>query len=309
MNKLLLAAALALAPAAAPAQAPTSPAAPAPLADADPAMWVVRDDDTIIYLFGTIHLLDDRPWFNDEVRTAFDASDEVVLEAILPDNPAEIMPLVQRYAVDAQGRKLSDRLTAEQNAALNAALATVGAPAGAFDSFEPWFVSMTLTAVAAQQLGLNAANGPEGVLIRAARERNVPVAELEGLEWQVRMFDGMPDAQQLAYLREALDNFAEMRAKLTPMLAAWSTGDVERLQEIVADEGDRDPGLYRILFTDRNTNWAGWIQERLARPGTVFLAVGAAHLAGPDSVQAALRTRGIGTERVPHVEAEATPAS
>ncbi|MGZ8282939.1 MAG: TraB/GumN family protein, partial [Allosphingosinicella sp.] len=96
MNKLLLAAALALAPAAAPAQAPASPAppaAPAPLADADPAMWVVRDDDTIIYLFGTIHLLDDRPWFNDEVRTAFDASDEVVLEAILPDNPAEIMPL------------------------------------------------------------------------------------------------------------------------------------------------------------------------------------------------------------------------
>ncbi|MGZ8348030.1 MAG: TraB/GumN family protein [Allosphingosinicella sp.] len=309
MNKLLLAAALALAPAAAPAQAPTSPAAPAPLADADPAMWVVRDDDTIIYLFGTIHLLDDRPWFNDEVRTAFDASNEVVLEAILPDNPAEIMPLVQRYAVDAQGRKLSDRLTAEQNAALNAALATVGAPAGAFDSFEPWFVSMTLTAVAAQQLGLNAANGPEGVLIRAARERNVPVAELEGLEWQVRMFDGMPDAQQLAYLREALDNFAEMRAKLAPMLAAWSTGDVERLQEIVADEGDRDPGLYRTLFTDRNTNWAGWIQERLARPGTVFLAVGAAHLAGPESVQAALRSRGIGTERVPHVEAEATPAS
>ena len=160
MKTLLLAAALAVTPAAASAQTPPSaPAAPAPqtapasqvpLPDANPALWVVRDDDTTIYLFGTFHLLDGRPWFDDEVRTAFDASSEVVLEAIIPENPAELQPLVMRYAVDPQGRRLSARLNAEQNAALGRVLQTLGAPANAFDRLEPWFV-ITMPAIAAQR--------------------------------------------------------------------------------------------------------------------------------------------------------------
>ena len=309
MKKLLLAAALAFAPAAAFAQTASTPAPPAaptaqaPLPDADPALWVVRDDDTTIYLFGTFHLLDARPWFNDEVRTAFDGSNELVLEAVIPENLADVQPLLVRYAVDAQGRKLSDRLTPEQNAVLGRALTSIGAPATAFDPMEPWFVSMALAGVAAQQLGINAENGPETVLSRTARERNITIGELEGLEWQIRLFDGMPDAQQLALLRETLDNLDGLGAVLAPMLAAWSSGDVEGLQRIVDSQGEQDAALHRMLFTDRNATWAGWIQQRLARPGTVFVAVGAGHLAGTDSVQAALRSRGLRARRVPHHEA------
>jgi uncharacterized protein YbaP (TraB family) len=215
MKTLLLAAALALTPAAASAQsASPSPAAPVPqqapasqvpLPDANPALWVVRDDDTTIYLFGTFHLLDGRPWFDDEVRTAFDASSEVVLEAIIPENPAELQPLIVRYALDPQGRSLSTLLTAEQNAELGRALQTLGAPPAAFDRFEPWFVAMSMTAVAAQQMGISSDNGPEGVITRAARARNIPVSELEGIEWQLRLFDGMPEEMQLRQLRQSLD--------------------------------------------------------------------------------------------------------
>ena len=315
MKTLLLAAALAVTPAAASAQTPPSaPAAPAPqaapasqvpLPDANPALWVVRDDDTTIYLFGTFHLLDGRPWFDDEVRTAFDASSEVVLEAIIPENPAELQPLVMRYAVDPQGRSLSARLNADQNATLGRVLQTLGAPANAFDRLEPWFVAITMPAIAAQQMGINAENGPEGVITRAARARSIPISELEGMEWQLRMFDGMPEEQQLSFVRQALDNFDAIRETLQPMLAAWSEGDVERLQRILDQSSDHDPALMRFLITDRNRTWAGWIQERMARPGTVFLAVGAAHLSGSESVQGLLRGRGLRAERVPHVEAPA----
>jgi uncharacterized protein YbaP (TraB family) len=310
MNKLLLAAAMAFAPAPALAQAaapaPAAPAAPAPAAaplpDADPALWVVRDADTTIYLFGTFHLLDGRPWFNDEVRTAFDSSNELVLEAILPDDQASVVPMIMGYAVDPAGRKLSDRLTAEQNTALNAALAPIGVPPGSFDRFEPWFVSMTLAVVAAQRLGISAASGPETVLMRAARERSMPIAELEGLEWQLRLFDAMPEPQQIAQLAQTLEHNDELDENLAPMLAAWSTGDVERLVALINASHDEDPALHQLLFTTRNANWAGWIQERLARPGTVFVAVGAGHLAGRDGVQAALEARGLHAQRVPHVE-------
>ncbi|HEV2866193.1 MAG TPA: TraB/GumN family protein [Allosphingosinicella sp.] len=307
MKKLLIAAALAFAPAAVSAE--PAPASPAPARtttiDADPALWVVRDEDTTIYLFGTFHLLDARPWFNDEVRTAFDASSELVVEAIIPDDPAQLQPLVQRYALDAQGRRLSQRLTAEENAALGRALASAGAPATAFDPFEPWFVSMTLGAIAGQRLGISAERGPERVLMHAAHARNMPVTELESVEWQLRLFDDMPDEQQLAQLRQSLRELDMLGQALAPMLAAWSTGDVDGLVRIINAYGAEDPALHRLLFTTRNATWAGWIQQRLERPGTVFVAVGAGHLAGSDSVQAALQARGVASERVPHVEAAA----
>ncbi|HEV2817292.1 MAG TPA: TraB/GumN family protein [Allosphingosinicella sp.] len=309
MLPLLLAAALACAPAAAFAQAapPAAPAGPvpaAPLPDADPALWVVRDADTTIYLFGTFHLLDGRPWFNDEVRTAFDASDELVMEAVLPENPASLQPLILRYAIDPEGRTLASRLSPAQNEALARALGQAGVPPTAFDRFEPWFVSMTLAVIGAQRLGISSDAGPETTLTAAAHARRIPIGELEGFELQLRLLDSMPEAMQLAQLAETLEKNDEIAAKLAPMLAAWSSGDVERLAALLNEEEDEsDRALHRLLFTERNANWARWIAERMARPGTVFLAVGAGHLAGPDSVQAALAARGLAATRVPHVEA------
>lgn len=318
MKKLLCAAALAFAPAAAVADQPAAPAtqpapanAAAPLEDADPALWVVRDDDTIIYLFGTFHMLDARPWFNDEVRTAFDGSDELVLEARLPGNPMELQPLIQRYALAAEGvPSLSEHLTAEQYAALNGVVTSIGAPAGAFDRLEPWFVSISLPGIVAQtRLGLSPEHGPETVLSAAARERGIEIGELEGIEWQFRLFDGMPVEQQLALLRQSLDNVEQIGDQLQPMLGAWSSGDVDGLAATMTGSLTESPELYRMMFTDRNTTWTQWIQERMARPGTVFIAVGAGHLAGDDGVPAMLRARGLVAERVPHVEDAATPAS
>ena len=316
MKFLRFAAALGLALAGAPTlafQAAPAPAASgatarpaAALPDANPAMWVVRDADTTIYLFGTFHLLDGRPWFNDEVRTAFDASDELVMEAILPDNPASVTPMIMRYAVDPNHRRLSDRLTPAQNAALGRALTAAGLPPTAFDSFEPWFAAMTLAVLGAQRLGVSSGNGPETILTGAAHARHIPIRELEGLEWQIRLFDSMPEAQQLAQLRETLEQNDTLPSKLAPMLAAWSSGDVARLARLMEEDEDDSPierTLHDMMFTSRNANWANWIRDRLARPGTVFIAVGAGHLAGRDSVIAALRARGIRATRVPHVAA------
>jgi uncharacterized protein YbaP (TraB family) len=318
MKKMVLAALLALLPGFACAQAPTAPAAnqttpvvdaparpPLPGADrdADPALWVVRDADTTIYLFGTIHLLDGRTWFNDEVRTAFDSAGELVLEARLPENPAELQGMVLRYALNPQGPALSSRLTPAQNAALDRALGSLGVPARAFDRMEPWFVSLTLSAALVQQLGTSAENGPETILTRAAQARHIPIGELEGMEHQIRIFDGMPEELQLTQLRQTLDELDHFAEKLVPLLTAWSRGDVAGLTAAIAgDEGESadDRALHQALFTNRNTAWATWIQQRLTRPGTVFIAVGAAHLAGRDSVQALLRARGVRSRRVPH---------
>jgi uncharacterized protein YbaP (TraB family) len=306
MKRLITAALLGAAAIPAPAQVPAgqapagqAPAAQAPLPDADPAMWVVRDADTTIYMFGTFHLLDGKSdWFNDEVRTAFDASQEVVLEAIVPEDPAAIQPLVLKYAVDASGKTLSSKLTPAVKALLDKELAAAKVPAAAFDPLEPWFVAMAFTQIAAQKLGLTGEHGPEAVFTRAAKASGKPVGELEGMEFQLRLFDRMPEAQQIGFLGETLDSMGKMGETLAPMMAAWSSGDTDGLVRIMNEGLDDDPALYDLIFTKRNAAWAEWIDTRLDKPGTVFLAVGAGHLAGRHSVQQALAGRGIASARV-----------
>ena len=283
---------LAALPATACAQAQARP-------DADPALWVVKDEDTTIYLFGTFHLLDGkRDWFNEHVKTAFDASDEVVLEAKMPENPAELQPLIMKYAVDPAGKTLTAKLPPATAAKLGSTLKDMGAPATAFDQFEPWFASMTISALKIQSLGMKPEHGTEKVLSDAAKASGKPVGELEGFEYQLQLFDNMPETQQIAYLGQTLDELSKTEQMMGTMVTAWSDGDADGLAQLMNEGLKTSPQLFDLLLTRRNANWATWIDDRLDRPGTVFVAVGAGHLAGDQSVQRLLGQRGILSARV-----------
>lgn len=283
--------------------------AQAPLPDADPAMWVVRDADTTIYLFGTFHLLDGKSdWFNDEVRQAFDQSQELVFEVDMPSDQAalaqQMQPLIMRYAIDPQQRSIAAELTPEQNRVLNDTMMALGAPAAAFDKFEPWFVSLTLSGAAAQKIGMSGDQGAEAVIRRASEGRQMTRGGVETLEQQIRIFDEMPRAAQIAQLKDSLDNMDQMRTVFAEMLRVWNAGDAEGLERVM-NEGMREtPALRAALLENRNRAWAEWIDQRMDRPGTVFMAVGAGHLVGPDSVQTFLRQRGISSERVAQLTPE-----
>jgi uncharacterized protein len=267
--------------------------------DANPALWVVKDTDTTIYLFGTFHGLDGKTeWFNDEVKTAFDASQEVVVEAILPENQAAMQPLIVKYAVDATGKTLSSKLPAATKTKYDKAMTAIGIPALAFEPLEPWFVTMAITAVAGQKLGLKPELGADMTVIRAARAAGKKVDELEGAEWQLSLFDKMPEDKQIVQLDQTLDQVEKMGPQLKEMLANWNKGDVDALATMMNAGTEQTPELYKMIFSDRNASWAEWIAKRMEQPGTVFLAVGAGHLAGKDSVQDMLAKKGIKSEKV-----------
>jgi uncharacterized protein YbaP (TraB family) len=78
----------------------------------------------------------------------------------------------------------------------------------------------------------------------------------------------------------------------------WASGDTDRLAAQLNEDLRTTPRLAQLLLTDRNARWADWIAARLDKPGTVFVAVGAGHLAGSDSVQAMLAKKGLRAERV-----------
>ncbi|KQM94147.1 polysaccharide biosynthesis protein GumN [Sphingomonas sp. Leaf22] len=273
------------------------PAAAAPR-EADPALWVVRDKDTTIYLFGTIHVL--KPglsWFDEAVKTAFDKSNEVVLEIPMP-TPEQAQAAVMKSAVNVTGPKLSEKLPAAERDAYARAVADAGLPAGALEQLDPWFAASTLTLVTLQKQGYDPQSGAEQTISQAAKVAGKPVTGLETLEQQFGFFDALSDAAQVTFLSETIKELPTAGEQIDKMVDQWAKGDPAALAATMNEDMTVSPELRRVLLTDRNARWAKWIEERMKRPGTVFVAVGAGHLAGTGSVQDALKRYKLRATRV-----------
>lgn len=236
------------------------PPAEAPAAlEADPAIFVIRDHDTTVYLFGTLHVLSPGVrWFDGPVEEAFAQSDELVVETIptkavapvsLPRPAARIVPAAS-------------------------------------------FLNTTQDAVrAGQSRGMALVNGADMVLLRAAAQSGKMVEPLETLESQFTMIAKIPgDMATLPSPTEARpDDLSRAMAQLE---FAWANGEQELFSDMLGEMQASAPDAYRVLFVERNARWSDWVAGRMRRPGTAFVAIGAAHLAGADSLLVRLAQRG-----------------
>ena len=283
----------------APLPACAQPAAPAAAPkDADPALWVVRDADTTIYLFGTIHVL--KPglsWFDEAVRAAFDKADEVKLE-IVDLAPAEMGALVQAKGMLPAGTTLTAALPAKERPALARYMGSIGLPRATYDRMQPWLAASYLQVQSLQKAGYDPANGPEQVITAAAKQAGKPVTGLETTAEQIGFFAGLSGKAQVAMLVDTLDEMPTLGREMGKMVDQWSAGKTDLIAKELNEGVVKTPEAMRVLLIDRNRRWADWIKARLDRPGTVFIAVGAGHLAGKASVQAELARRGVKSARV-----------
>lgn len=262
-----------------------------------PALWKVADEDTTVYLFGTVHALPEGiEWLDGPIADAFAASDTIVTEIKMDDSmAADMQALVMAKGMLPADTTLRSLLDEEQLATFDGAMTKLGLPVEAFDRFEPWYAGMMLTMLPLMQQGYAPDSGVEMVLLRQAGERQK--GALETIDFQIGVFDGLPQESQVKFLVDAAANTDEVKNQLDAMLAEWIEGDADQLAELL-NEGMEDKALAEALLYNRNANWAEWIDDRMDDPGTVFIAVGAGHLAGTKSVQDLLTGRGIEVVRV-----------
>jgi uncharacterized protein YbaP (TraB family) len=259
-----------------------------------PAIWKVADKDTTIYLFGTVHALPkDAAWFSGPVERAYKSSDELVTE--IPMDATGDAKAIAARALLPKGQSLRALMTPAERMKFEETLVGLGLPIEAMDRFEPWYAAMTLTLLPVMQSGYDPQAGAESKLMSQAEGKQK--AALETVDQQIELFDGLPVDAQLLFLRETINSISKASETLGAMVARWMQGDADGLALLLNDELD-DPVLYKRLLTDRNANWAQWIDQRMKQPGTVFFAVGAGHLAGKQSVQEQLRKRGMKARRV-----------
>jgi uncharacterized protein YbaP (TraB family) len=262
-----------------------------------PALWKVGDEDTTIYLFGTVHVLPkELEWYDATIANALDGSDMIVTEIKMDKaSEAELQELSMKLGLLPPGTTLRSLLTPEQTATYEAGLAKLGAPPEAFDPVKPWLAGLTLSLLPLMQQGYDPNSGVEKILLAKAGTK--PQGALETAEFQLGIFNNMPTEAQVAFMMEAVEGMDEIKPMLDRMVAEWAEGDATELANIM-NEGMTDPAVAEALLYSRNANWAEWIDTRLDEPGTVFIAVGAGHLAGAKSVQDYLAQKGIAVARV-----------
>lgn len=262
-----------------------------------PALWLIADEDTTIYLFGTIHALPPgKLWLDGKVLSAFEGSDELVTEIPSMD-PAAMQAGVLARALLPADKSLRGLMSAEHKLSYEQAMVGLGLPVAAFDRVKPWFAAVTLATLPLLRDGYSAEAGVEATLEARAKALSRPHTGLETVDYQLSLFDTLPLDVQTRYLADVVKAVPTVRQELDTMVDEWGKGQADKLAEMMTETED-DPALKEVLLTNRNRNWAVWIKERLAKPGKVFLAVGAGHLAGEGSVQDQLIAQGITTARV-----------
>lgn len=278
-----------------------SAAAPATDArGAGPAMWKVADEDTTVYLFGTIHLLPKgTQWRSAAFDKAAASADTLVLETMIDDeNPAAAIGELFKLAVADGLPPLTQRVPAARKADLEKAIAKSGLPTQVYDRLETWAAAFILLGVQFKELGLDPGSGVESDLRKQFQDGGKKIGELETNAEQLSYFDRLSEAAQREFLESVLDDPTAMKSEFAGMLEAWKRGDVKEIALTFNQELGEAPELKDALLSRRNSNWAKWVKGRLDQPGTVLVAVGAGHLAGDQSVLTELQQQGVQVTRV-----------
>ena len=266
-------------------------------ARAEPPVWVIKDADSTITLFGSIHLLPEVQWKPKAVTDALHTADDVWFE--IPLDPASQLAGSQsaiRFAMLPSGQTLRGMLDAPTRARLEKIAPTLNIPTAYLDQLQPWMADLVLSQAFVDKVGARASQGVEMVLFKEVP----PEAQLRSFETgeqQIRMLATLPQNDQIAGLAETLRQIDEEPEAFDDIVADWIKGDLSGLAEDALEPIRKaSPVYYDVMITRRNADWVKQIKQRLAGSGETLMVVGVGHLVGPGGVPELLRKEGLKVE-------------
>ncbi|WP_237152346.1 TraB/GumN family protein [Oryzibacter oryziterrae] len=269
---------------------------------ADPAMWAVHKGDITVTLFGSMHMVPPRTdWMTDKLEASLLASDKVWFETDVSGSTS-LLPMVMAVMATKPAFLVRDVLTEAELERVATAVQPLNISKDTIGALPPWFASLILMQRQASMAGLTS-GGPEAVL--GSRAKNDAIAEdfFESNKEQIDLFAGEDRQSQTLMLHQIMDAIERKDTTVTDLLGLWLAGDVEGLWKLMVAQDDlSDPKLYDLFLKARNRKFAdavdALLKDECACKRSHLVVIGAAHLAGPDSVQSMLAAKGYAIERV-----------
>lgn len=267
-------------------------------AQARPPVWTVRDADSEMVIFGSVHVLPPGlDWRPDKLDAALAKADDLWFELpIDPASEARVSQLAMSMSQLPEGQSLSKLLSPQGAQALAAAAQELNLSLAVLDRFEPWFAEVILATAQFRKAGADASSGVEKS-IAATAPASAQRRAFETPEEQIAIFDAAPLSEQVASLEETLRELKSNPDAYDKLIGHWMAGDLKALDaDALGPLRKAAPGLYARLVTDRNDRWIAELKTRMAGSGSTVVVVGVGHLVGDDGLPAQLRALGYSVE-------------
>lgn len=271
-------------------------------ARAEPPVWTVRDADSEMTLFGSIHTLsEETDWRSEGLDRTLAEADIVAFEIIPGEDPeadAAQMGRLMVYFVAPPGEPLSSVIPEQTNTRLNTALTELGERPGLFEGLRPWSAGMMLSVIFDESLGRSQEQGVDTVL-QAEVPDDTPMIALDDdhmLERSMRVLAAMPLDDQVQLLEEAIEMVERGEGLDMTLEDAWASGDLAALEAEMDAMREEQPIIYQVLLVDRNNAWIERLTQLMQTQGRILVIVGGAHLIGPEGLPTLLSRAGFQVE-------------
>lgn len=256
---------------------------------------IARDDGAVHgWMLGTIHALPaGTEWRTAAIMDAAAAADVLIVEVAGLDDPKAMARIFRQLATTPGLPPLSERVAPEHHARLDELAAEAGLSPRQQRQTKSWAAGLILARVTAEG---DPANGVDRAMLRSFAGR--PVRELEGAQAQLGIFDALPEVDQRALLTAVIRTSDTASSEAARLRDAWLVGDARALEAATRTGLLAEPALRLALYTQRNQRWLGQLDAALQGPNRPLIAVGAAHLVGPEGLVALLEARGWRLNRV-----------
>lgn len=260
---------------------------------ADPKVWVVRDADSEMLLFGSIHVLPPGlSWRPAILDAALQHADDLWFE--LPVDVAtgrEVARLAMTTGVLPPGQSLFAFLPLEDATRLLRIAETYGVDRTTLTRLKPWLAEVALAAALYQRVGAVSDHGVEAA-VSATAPSAVQRRALESPSDQVALFNEASIPEQIASLRGSMDDIDSDPEAFANLIKAWMAGDISALVRETQALRDISPAQFQRLIVRRNVAWTRTLDARLKGRGRTVVVVGAGHLVGEDGLPSRLRALG-----------------
>ena len=275
----------------------------AAIKNAGAILWKVeKQGRPASYLFGTVHLTDDRVTaLSPAVKAGLNDSKIVALEVSdLSENAtASVIAQSAPLVMFTDGRRLYNLLSTTEYDAVKSIIGRSGMPVDLAAVFKPWIVSMILSVSDCERDKVQkGARVLDMKIAEMGKARGLEVVGLETIPAQIEALAAVPEQQQLDMLRASL-KFAhrtnDMMETLVQLYLNRKITAAMPFQIALAREaGVTDQafvGFQQKLLVERNVKMLD-VAAPLLDQGGVFVAVGALHLPGDKGLVALLRDAG-----------------
>jgi len=260
--------------------------------DSKGVFWKVSDDDSTVYLLGSIHLTKPSTYpLSKNILSAYEKSDALVVEANT-SNQLEAAAYMMQKDVYTDDNTLEKNVPKEVYQRFAELVEPLGVPEENYNKFKPWYAALLAQNLTLAEANYDANIGIDLFFMNKAKDKK-DILEIEGIKFQVDMFDTFSKELQVQFLEGVLGTEESSQEDqldvIQAMTDSWKAGNVSELEKILeSSEGSSEveKEFNEKLFTVRNNNMTQKVKSYLADPEkkTYFVVVGAGHMVGKTGI-------------------------